>query len=194
MLASGVFFLLVVGLFVNSLLGSLITNLEDSLIEEIERETNLHIEHDALSVGFFDTLVLKGVQVRHPEAGREAPLARIARAELSLRPLSLLLGKKDILESISAIRLDKAEVNFYSDTSLVAVLAEALASDEDTPSPPPLLNCRTATRQARRLCPFPQASPFSVRFAAPVFVLENPAFGQVSARVYPVLDRTFAPY
>jgi hypothetical protein len=141
-LASGIFFLLVLGLFTNYLLSTLLANLEDSLIARLEHETNLHVEYDSLRIGFFDTIVLEGVQVRHAEEGRLAPLARVDKAELSFRLLKFIFGSGEAIENISAIRLHKPELNFYSDTSLISAISSIPRQEKRKEEAlPPLLNC-----------------------------------------------------
>jgi len=140
--ASAAFFFLTLGLFVNYLLGMAVSSLEDTLIARIERETKLRVGYDSLGIGSFSTIVLKGVEVRHAEEGRSAPLASLEKAELSFRPLALLFGKGTIMENISAIHLDKPEINFYSDTSLISAITAVTKKQPNTEEAlPPLINC-----------------------------------------------------
>ncbi len=119
MVGSILFFLFSLSMLVNYALGNLLVSIEDDLVGGLERDHDIRIDYDSISVASFDTVVMRGLKIRHGDTNKQAVLASLASAEIRVRIFPLLFGTKDALETIASVNIEKPELALYRDGSLL---------------------------------------------------------------------------
>ena len=106
MVGSILFFLFSLSMLVNYALGNLLVSIEDDLVGGLERDHDIRIDYDSISVASFDTVVMRGLKIRHGDTNKQAVLASLASAEIRVRIFPLLFGTKDALETIASVNIE----------------------------------------------------------------------------------------